>query len=111
MDADGITFSAGLICDTKDQAERFVTLLGDNVERAIETVNREAGTPNACLVATTGFIRGGTVPRYCAMARVIDVVEVTVMAVATKWACRRSSRKNTSRSFAPAIASPKGAPL
>ncbi len=83
-DADGITFAAGLICDTKDQAERFVTLLGENVERALETVNREAGIPNACLVATTGFIRGGTVSEVVRNATIIDVVEVTVMAVATE---------------------------
>ena len=79
-----ITFSPGLICDTKDQAERFITLLGDNIERALETVNREAGTPNACLVATTGFIRGGTVSEVLRNATIIDVVEVTVMAVATE---------------------------
>ena len=83
-EADGIVFEAGLICDTKDQAERFVTLLGDNVESALETVNREAGTPNACLVATTGFIRGGTVSELVRNATIIDVVEVTVMAVATE---------------------------
>lgn len=83
VDADGITFGAGLICDTKDQAERFVALLGDNVESAIESVNREAGTPNACLVATTGFIRGGTVSEMLRNGTVIDVIEVTVMAVAT----------------------------
>lgn len=83
-EADGITFAAGLICDTKDQAERFVTLLDDNVQTALDTVNREAGIPNACLVATTGFIRGGTVSEVLRHATIVDVVEVTVMAVATE---------------------------
>jgi hypothetical protein len=80
----GIVFEAGLICDTQDQAERFVALLGDNVESALGIVNREAGTPNACLVATTGFIRGGTVSEVLRNGMVVDVVEVTVLAVATE---------------------------
>ena len=83
--SDGIVFAPGLICDTQDQAERFVALLGDNVESALGIVNREAGTPNACLVATTGFIRGGTVSEVLRNGLVVDVVEVTVMAVATEF--------------------------
>jgi hypothetical protein len=82
--ADGIVFGPGLICDTQDQAERFVALLGDNVESALGIVNSEAGTPNACLVATTGFIRGGTVSEVLRNGMVVDVVEVTVLAVATE---------------------------
>jgi hypothetical protein len=82
--SDGIVFGPGLICDTQDQAERFAALLGDNVESALGIVNREAGTPNACLVATTGFVRGGTVSEVLRNGMVVDVVEVTVMAVATE---------------------------
>jgi hypothetical protein len=77
-------FGPGLICDTQDQAERFAALLGDNVESALGIVNREAGTPNACLVATTGFVRGGTVSEVLRNGMIVDVVEVTVMAVATE---------------------------
>jgi hypothetical protein len=82
--SNSIVFEPGLICDTQDQAERFVALLGDNVESALSIVNSEAGTPNACLVATTGFIRGGTVSEVLRNGLVVDVVEVTVMAVATE---------------------------
>jgi hypothetical protein len=80
---DQVLFGPGLICDTKDQAERFVSLLGDNVEAALGIVNEEAGTPNACMMATMGFVRGGIVSEVLRHATVIDVVEVTVMAVAT----------------------------
>lgn len=80
---DGVLFGPGLICDTKDQAERFVSLLGDGVESALGTVNREAGTPDACLVTTMGFKRGDTVSEVLRNGSIFGVIEVTVMVVNT----------------------------
>jgi hypothetical protein len=76
-------FVSGLICDTQEQAERFVLVLRDNVETAIGTVNTEAGTPNACMVATYGFVPGQTVSEVARNGTVVNVVEVRVLAVAT----------------------------
>ncbi len=80
---DEVLFGPGLICDTKDQAERFVSLLGDGVESALGIVNREAGIPDACLVTTIGFRRGDTVSEVQRNGAIFDVIEVTVMAVNT----------------------------
>ncbi len=80
---DDVQFGPGLICDTKDQAERVVSLLGDGVESALGIVNREAGTPDACLVATLGFKRGDVVSEVLRNGAVFDVIEVTVMVVTT----------------------------
>src|SRR5690606_25560269 len=52
---DNIMTGSGLVCDTKEQAERFVSLMEDNVEKTLLAVNREAGTAHACVVATIGF--------------------------------------------------------
>jgi hypothetical protein len=76
-------FISGLICDTQEQAERFVLVLRDNVEKAIGTVNTEAGTPNACMVATYGFVPGQTVSEVARNGTVVNVIEVRVLAVAT----------------------------
>ncbi|MGD9923228.1 MAG: hypothetical protein AB7V13_17550 [Pseudorhodoplanes sp.] len=76
-------FISGLICDTREQAERFVLVLRDNVEKALVTVNTEAGTPNACMVATYGFVPGQTVSEVERNGAIVNVVEVRVMAVAT----------------------------
>ena len=81
---DQVLFGPGLICDTRDQAERFVALLGDGVESALGVVNREAGTPDACLVTTMGFRRGDIVSEVLRNGAVFDVIEVTVMAVNTR---------------------------
>jgi hypothetical protein len=80
---DDVLFGPGLICDTKDQAERFVSLLGDGVESALGIVNREAGIPDACLVTAMGFKRGEIVSEVLRNGAIFDVIEVTVMAVTT----------------------------
>jgi hypothetical protein len=76
-------FISGLICDTREQAERFVLVLRDNIEAALGTVNTEAGTPDACMVATYGFVPGQTVSEVERNGRVVNVIEVRVLAVAT----------------------------
>lgn len=76
-------FMSGLICDTREQAERFVLVLRDNVETAIGRVNTEAGTPDACMVATYGFVPGQIVSEVERNGAIVDVIEVRVMAVAT----------------------------
>ncbi len=76
-------FISGLICDTREQAERFVLVLRDNIEKAIGTVNTEAGTPDACMVATYGFIPGQIVSEVERNGGFVDVIEVRVLAVAT----------------------------
>jgi hypothetical protein len=76
-------FISGLICDTREQAERFVLVLRDNVEKAIGTVNTEAGTPDACMVATYGFVPGQIVSEVERNGAIVDVIEVRVLAVAT----------------------------
>lgn len=76
-------FVSGLICDTREQAERFVIVLRDNIEKALGTVNTEAGTPDACMVATYGFVPGQIVSEVARNGTVVDVIEVRVLAVAT----------------------------
>jgi hypothetical protein len=48
---------SGLICDTKEQAERFVSLMSGDVDKTL-AVNREAGDAHARVIATIGFISG-----------------------------------------------------
>ena len=76
-------FISGLICDTQEQAERFVLVLRDSVETAIGAVNNEAGTPDACMIATYGFVPGQTVSEVERNGTIVNVIEVRVLAVAT----------------------------
>jgi hypothetical protein len=80
---DEILTGSGLVCDTKEQAERFISLMGDNVESTLLAVNREAGDEHACVVATFGFVPGDKVADLDKDGTVVFVLEVKVMAVAT----------------------------
>jgi hypothetical protein len=80
---DEILTGSGLVCDTKEQAERFISLMGDNVESTLLAVNREAGDDHACVVATFGFVAGDKVADIDKDGTVVFVLEVKVMAVAT----------------------------
>ncbi len=80
---DEILTGSGLVCDTKEQAERFISLMGDNVESTLLAVNREAGDDHACVVATFGFVPGDKVADIDKDGTVVFVLEVKVMAVAT----------------------------
>jgi hypothetical protein len=81
--SDDMLTGSGLVCDTKEQAERFISLMGDDVETTLLAVNREAGDDHACVVATFGFIPGLKVAEVDKNGAIVHVVEVKVMAVAT----------------------------
>ncbi|HWV52815.1 hypothetical protein [Pseudorhodoplanes sp.] len=74
---------SGLVCDTKEQAQRFISLMDDDVEKTLLTVNREAGNDHACVVATIGFIPGSKVAEVDKNGSIVHVIEVKVVAVAT----------------------------
>lgn len=78
-----IMVGSGLICDTRQQAERFISLMSDDVENALITVNGEAGQSDACVVATVGFYPGQKVAEIEKNGAIVNVVEVLVMAVGT----------------------------
>ena len=82
--AQDITVSSGLVCDTKQQAERFISLMNDkNVEKALVAVNNEVGQSDACVVATIGFFPGQKVAELQKDGTVVNVIEVLVMAIGT----------------------------
>ena len=83
--AQDILIASGLVCDTRQQAERFVTLMSDdNVELALKAVNGEAGQSDACVMATVGFFPGKTVAEVQKNGTVVNVIEVLVMAVGAR---------------------------
>jgi hypothetical protein len=83
-EAENVLTGSGLVCDTKEQATRFISLMDDDVEKTLRAVNREAGDDHACVVATFGFIQGSTVAEIDKNGTIVHVVEVKVVAVATR---------------------------
>src|ERR1700730_12248812 len=50
-----------VVCETKEQAARYIAHFKGDPETAIRTVNREEGDPSACGVVNAAFIRGPNV--------------------------------------------------
>jgi hypothetical protein len=82
QDADGPTIGIGLICNTPEQAEQFVTLQnqGRDPAQAIAAVNKQANNPRACGVAAVAFIRDKTVTTRTVQNRLVQVVRINVVA-------------------------------
>jgi hypothetical protein len=51
-----IHIGRGVICDTQEQATRYVALFDGDTDKAISDVNREANKDDACMVAAVAFI-------------------------------------------------------
>jgi|SRR5215471_4428548 len=56
--AQEIEVGSSLICDTEEQAERFIALYNGDKRATITAVNAEMHDPTACGLATTAYVRG-----------------------------------------------------
>jgi hypothetical protein len=56
-----LAIGAGLVCNTKEQVERYVDLFRGDAKEAADAVNREVGEPDACAFGIVAFKRGSDV--------------------------------------------------
>jgi hypothetical protein len=78
-----VEVATSLICDTPQQVERFVALFDGNAELAINTVNDEAQTPNACVVATAAYVKGEERATARSQIGTFQVFQIFVVGVVT----------------------------
>lgn len=72
----------GIICNTPEQAERFVSLRakGNDPTKAIAAVNAEAHDARACGVAAVAFMRNQTVATHTMGDRLVQIVRINIVA-------------------------------
>jgi hypothetical protein len=72
----------GIICDTREQAMRFVDLRNDGVVTvsALDTVNEEAKNPSACGAAVVAFTEGETLAEKSMRGMPVRIVKITIIA-------------------------------
>jgi hypothetical protein len=84
-----IKVGQAVICDTSDQAQRFVTLRnsGNEAVQAFQVINREAANPSACGTAVVAFRPGEAIGSGRVEGQLVHVVKVTVLAFnnGTNW--------------------------
>ena len=73
-----------LLCDTREQAERFVALFNGDAEAAVVAVNAEEHDPTACALMNVAYLRGSQI----AMARhgehAFEIVRILVVGILTE---------------------------
>lgn len=80
-----VQIGRGVICDTQEQAERFVTLFKGNAGETLNTVNLEAKKENACAVAAVAYLPGDvSATATGGKGEAFRVVKILVLGVVTE---------------------------
>jgi hypothetical protein len=80
--AEALNVGRGVICDTAEQAQRFVALRnsGSATVQALQVINREAAKPTACGEAMVAFRLGEPIQDAKVEGLAVNVVKITVVA-------------------------------
>ena len=82
--AQEVEVGTGLVCDTQEQVERFISLYDGDAQSTANSVNAAENNPTACGVTTMAYVRG----RQLATARNKDtafqIVPILVLGVVTE---------------------------
>jgi hypothetical protein len=81
--ADDYEIGTNLFCDTKAQAERFVTLFAGDAEAAVVAVNAEVQNPTACALMDVAFMRGSQVGTVRHGDNTFEIVRILVVGLST----------------------------
>jgi hypothetical protein len=81
VDQRDIEVGDALVCDTQEQAERYIALYKGDQDEALSAVNAEANNPTACGVMSIAFIRGPHVATGRNADMAFDVVRILVLGV------------------------------
>lgn len=82
QDDDNISIGVGIICNTSEQMQRLIGLrmTGQEVPRAVSTVNDEVKDPRACGVAAVAFMSDKMVDLKNVNGKMVQIVRITVLA-------------------------------
>jgi hypothetical protein len=82
--ADDVQVGTGLLCDTQQQAERFVALYDGDAVIAIRTVNAEEHNPTACGLVTMAYVPGHPLSTARTKDLTFQIIQVLVVGVITE---------------------------
>jgi hypothetical protein len=81
--ADDLQVGTGLVCDTQQQVERFVTVYDGDAQTAVSTVNGEEHDPNACVIVAMIYVQGPPLATATHQDKMFHIVPVLVLGVLT----------------------------
>jgi len=79
---DKLVVGIGIICNTGEQAEHYVSLRADGAQLlpAVNAVNDRAHEPRACGMAAIAFRRDKTIDTQRLNGKLVSIVRISVMA-------------------------------
>jgi hypothetical protein len=78
----GAAIGIGIICNTPEQAERYISLVGAGQKAglAMNIVNTETNNSRACGIAAVAFTRGATLDTKTVHGKPMQVVRINILA-------------------------------
>lgn len=79
---DGAKIGVGMICDSQQQAARFLELrtTGKSADQAMAAVNKESRNPKACGLAAIAFTQDAMVEAKSVDNQLVQVVRIRILA-------------------------------
>ena len=82
--AQEVEVGTSLVCDTQEQAERFVALYDGDAQSTVGSVNAAEHDPTACTVSTMAYVRGRQLARVRNKDTTFQIVPILVLGVVTE---------------------------
>ena len=82
--AQEVEVGTGLICDTQEQVERFVSLYDGDAQSTVNSVNAAEHDPTACAVSTMAYVRGPQLATARNKDMAFQIVPILVLGVVTE---------------------------
>jgi hypothetical protein len=70
-----------LVCDTREQVERYIAFYNGDQEATVQAVNREERDPAACGVVSAAFVRGAHVGATSHGNMAFEIVRILVVGI------------------------------
>jgi hypothetical protein len=87
--ADEIQVGTGLVCDTRQQAERFIALYEGNAQKAVRSVNAEVQDETACGIIDMAYTAGAPLTTARHKDATFQIVPVLMVGVVTEDGIQR----------------------
>jgi len=82
--AQDVQVGTALVCDTRQQVERFVALYDGDFDAAVRTVNAEVQDPSACAMASMTYLVSPPLATERHKDVTFQIVQIIVVGVITK---------------------------
>lgn len=82
--AQDVEVGTGLICDTQEQVERYISAYDGDAQSTVDSVNAAEHDPTACGMATVVFVRGRQLAISRNKDKTFQIVPILVLGLVTE---------------------------